>query len=172
MLNKIYRALRFFDLFILSSMDEWMNERTRARASEYELEPNFISISFHFSSFSLFFVSHFFVPFCSIWDVVHRDAHSFTYVTFYYISFIFVPLGLDEIVVAWAPSLKLDLFFVHVSRYRSRFHFSLSLFLSLPFTRPRVCVRVWVFFCLFMVSSCSRVQTKIQSWHWLIQFVS
>lgn len=79
---------------------------------EFGYEWEYAQAEFHFSSFSLRIVS----SLASTINVISPsrsspapcahahwgDAHSFTYVTFYYISFIFVPLGLNEMVVACA----------------------------------------------------------------------
>lgn len=149
---------------------------------KFGCEYEYAQAEFHFISFSLRIASLLgllSMLLCSFYSLSlfssmcpsHRaDAHSFTYVTFYYISFIFVPLGLDEIVVAWAPSLELDLFFLFFlfGIILIFIAFSLSLF---SYFSLRMCAIAFSL-CLFMVSSCSRVQTQIRSWHWLIQFVS
>lgn len=112
-------------------------------------------ISFHFISvhflflFSLWIVSHFLrflFPFSQL-NALHRDAHSFTYVTFYYISFIFVPLGLDENVVSPVHHRSSSIFFLFFGLVF--ISFSLWVCVGLSFL---VCFSLSVCVCLLVFS--------------------
>lgn len=158
--------------FSLLWMSEWVSGH--ARASEYELEPNFISISFHFSSFSLFFAS-FRIFFRSVLFNLRccSSGRTFIHICDLLLYFIYFRS-------TWSRWNRCRLSSISQARslfcscFSVSFSFSfLSLSLSLTPFNSSTGVRASVgIFCLFMVSSCSRVQTKIQSWHWLIQFVS